>query len=199
MRSSEDWTSSRAESSPERTSPASSPTGRNMRSAAAVASDMRRAYRAVAGGPPGSGARRGDVRLHPGEHRAQALEVLVVEALAQPGVVRHRGVAERQEGPLALRGELDALHAAVLGQPLAPDEPGALHPVEVVGEGRALDPDRLGELALGRGALRLEREEHEPDGPRSARLGEGVVEGAAHALGRRAEGEADGLLTRARS
>ena len=169
-----------------------------MRSAAVVASDMRRAYRAVAGGSERRGRGRGDVLLHPVEQRAQPLEVVVVETLAQAGVVCQRRLAERQERPLALRGELDPLHAAVLGQPLATNEPGALHPVEVVREGRALDPDRLGELRAGWPAAVPSARAARARPGAIRRLGQRVVEGAAHALGRRAEREADGLLTRAR-
>ena len=48
-----------------------------------------------------------------------------------------------------------------------------------MGERGALDADRLGELALAGELPALQRDEHEPDRQRSARLGQGVVEGAA--------------------
>ena len=171
MRSSEDWTSSRADSSPERTSAgeladrAEHEVGGGGGVGHAASLPCRR--RAARPAPATGAATFSCIRASVARRRSRSSSP---SPRAQPGVVRHGGLAERQERPLALGGELDPLHPAVLGQPLAADEPGALHPVEVVRERRALDPHRLGELALGRRPLRLQREQHEPHRARSARL-----------------------------
>jgi hypothetical protein len=48
-----------------------------------------------------------------------------------------------------------------------------------MGERGALDPDGLGELALAVRLAALQRDQHEPDRQRSARRGEGIIEGPA--------------------
>ena len=151
MRSSEACTSSRADSSPERTSAASSSTGRNRRSAAA-ALDMRRptgrsrATRpAPTRGPPTFSSMRSSSSRRRSRSRRRG-----------PRAGGRREPPRRRAArgtPARPRRQLDALDAAVLGQALAADQSRALHPVQVVGEGRPLDPDRLGELALGLGPL----------------------------------------------
>jgi len=145
--------------------------------------------------PTWRGSGRRAVGVEHGEQLTQTFDVLVAEACANTRVELLRCRAQPQKGPLALLRELDALDAPVLGRPLTRHEPGALHRVEVVGEGRPLDPDGCRELTLCLRRLSLQREQDQPCRARAARLDERVVEDAAEALCGCGDGKADRLLT----
>jgi hypothetical protein len=140
----------------------------------------------VRGDVAGSGRRA--VGVEHGEQLTQMFDVLVAESRADACIELLRGAAQPQERPLALLGECDALHAPVLGRSLTRDEPGTLHRVEVVGEGRALDPDGRRQLALCLRRLSFQREQNQPRRPRAARLDKRIVEDTAEALGGCGEG-----------
>jgi len=81
-------------------------------------------------------------------------------------------------------GELDELRATVAGDALTAHEPFGLHAVQVVGQGGALDADRVGQVTLHPVLALPERHEDQPLRQRSAGLGERVVEGTTeHATG----------------
>ena len=97
----------------------------------------------------------------------------LVEALIE-GV--HGGEHPREER-FARIGERDPLDAAVLGGPLPGDVAGVLHPVEVMGQGRVLDPDRGRDFTLHGVVGTLEGGDDEPGGKRTPGGDEFVVEG----------------------
>jgi hypothetical protein len=78
--------------------------------------------------------------------------------------------------------QLDLDCAPVECAPLSPDESRLLHAVEMTGQGRALDPDRAGELELGAPRLALERVQDQPDRDRAAALGKCAAERTADRL-----------------
>src|SRR4051812_15355719 len=63
-----------------------------------------------------------------------------------------------------------------------------------MGEGRALDPDHLGQLLVGIGPLGLQREQDQPYRARAAGLRQRVVEGATDALSGAGQSQPDRLL-----
>src|SRR4051794_13026089 len=115
--------------------------------AVAVVEGQSPTARAVSPLRRGGGA---NVCAQAGKERAQRRDFVVAEALAESAVELDDRGQQRCEEPLALGGELDDLRAAVLRQPSAKHEAGALHPVEVMGEGGALDADGVGDVALHR-------------------------------------------------
>src|SRR5215831_12627530 len=72
----------------------------------------------------------------PAEHRSQAVELGVAEAVAQLVVEGHRRVPEAEKGRLAGRGQLDDVGAPVGRIPGAGEQPLTLHGVEMVGKRR---------------------------------------------------------------
>jgi hypothetical protein len=86
------------------------------------------------------------------------------------------------EGSLALLGQLHPLDPAVVGIAAPPHKPRPLENGEVVGQGRPLDPERLGQLSLGAPAAGLEREQDQPGGQRAACERQLLLEGTRHEL-----------------
>src|SRR4029077_10259598 len=97
-------------------------------------------------------------------------ELSLAETSGEAPVEGERRVAQRLEHPLAGGRQLDAHGAPVVGVATAHDEAGALEAVQVAGERRALDAHRTGEFELGAARLLLQRDEHEPERQRAARL-----------------------------
>ena len=91
----------------------------------------------------GSG-RRNDVGGKLPEHIPQAGDLLVTDAITQPLIEAERGGTERQEHLVACGSEAHDVDAAVRWIPVAADQPGALHRIEVVRQGSLPDPDRVG-------------------------------------------------------
>jgi lysophospholipase L1-like esterase len=91
----------------------------------------------------GSG-RRKDVGGKLPEHIPQAGDLLVTDAITQPLIEAERGGTERQEHLVACGSEAHDVDAAVRWIPVAADQPGALHRIEVVRQGSLPDPDRVG-------------------------------------------------------
>jgi len=88
----------------------------------------------------------GSVRLRrvacqPVEQPAQAGELLLGNAVAQPLIERDGGSAQRQEQVVARLRELDDVNAPVRGIAMTADEARRLHGVEVVGQRCLPDPD----------------------------------------------------------
>jgi 16S rRNA (adenine(1408)-N(1))-methyltransferase len=131
------------------------------------------------------------VVAQPVEQAREGRHVIVTEPRAQAPVEGDGRRAQAVEEGLAGLGELDEVDATVRRVGAARDQAGGLHGVEVVGEGRALDADRLGEPALVGRPLRLERDEDQPDRYRPAGRGQRIVEGAADGPGGAREMEAD--------
>jgi lysophospholipase L1-like esterase len=78
------------------------------------------------------------------EQIAQAGDLLVADAVTQPLIEAERGGSERQEHLVACGSEAHDVDAAVRWIPVAADQPGALHRIEVVRQGSLPDPDRVG-------------------------------------------------------
>jgi len=89
-------------------------------------------------------ARRKHVRAELAEQIAQAGDVLVTDAVTQPLIEAECGGAERQEHLVACGGEPHDVDPAVRWIPVAADQPGALHRIEVVRQGSLPDPDCVG-------------------------------------------------------
>ena len=89
-------------------------------------------------------ARRNHVGGQPSEQFAQAGDLLVSDAAAQPLIEAERGGAQREEHLIACGCELHDVDPAVPRVPLTADQPGALHRIEVVRQRRLPDPDRVG-------------------------------------------------------
>jgi lysophospholipase L1-like esterase len=89
-------------------------------------------------------ARWSRVRREPSEQLAQPGDLVIRDAVAQSFVERDRGGAERQEQLIAAGGELDDVYAPVHWVPVAADQPGALHRVQVVRQGGFPDSDCVG-------------------------------------------------------
>lgn len=84
----------------------------------------------------------------PLEVAAERVELGPAEAGTQPAVEGDDRVEQGEEERLAGVGELDELRAAVLRRATAGHQAGVLHPLEVVGERRALDADGGRDVAL---------------------------------------------------
>ena len=76
----------------------------------------------------------------------------------------------------------------------AGDQPGRLHPVEVVAQRRAADPDRLGQLALAAGGPYRQRQQDQPDRQRAAGRAESLVERPADGAAGPGQDEPDRLV-----
>ena len=133
----------------------------------------------------------GDVVVQPVEHAAKRRHFVIAEAGPQLAVEPDGRRAQALEQCLARLGQLDDVDAPVVRLAAAGEQARGLHGVEVVGQRGALDADSLGHLALIGRPLRLERDQHEPDGQRSAGLGQWVVEGAADHAGGAGEVQPD--------
>jgi lysophospholipase L1-like esterase len=92
----------------------------------------------------GSARRRSRVAGELLEQAAQARDFLFVDAAAQALVELDGGGAQHQELLIASRRELDDVDAAVRRIAVTADQARLLHCVEVVGQRRLPDPDRLG-------------------------------------------------------
>jgi lysophospholipase L1-like esterase len=86
-------------------------------------------------------ARRKHVSGQLPEQIAQPGDLLITDAVAQPLIEAERGCTQRQEHFIACRCQAHDVDAAVRWIPVAADQPGTLHRVEVVGQGRFPDPD----------------------------------------------------------
>jgi lysophospholipase L1-like esterase len=89
-------------------------------------------------------ARRKNVGGQLPEHLAQIRDLLVTDAVAQPLVEAERGGTQRQEHLVACGSEAHDVDAPVRWIPVTADQPGALHRIEVMGQGGFPDPDRVG-------------------------------------------------------
>ena len=134
------------------------------------------------------------VVAEPGQQGFELAGFGVGEAGAQSLVEGRGRVPQAEEERVAVGGQLDQVQAAVRRIPAPGHQPGGLHRVQVMGERGSLDPDRLGELALTGELAALQRDQHQPDRQRSARLGQGVVEGAADGPGDPGEVQAKRLV-----
>jgi hypothetical protein len=72
------------------------------------------------------------------------------------------GVEELEEKRFTVLGEFDELGTPVLGRTASSDKVGGLDPVEVVGQCRALDADRRGDLTLHGVVAAHKRRDDEP-------------------------------------
>jgi lysophospholipase L1-like esterase len=75
---------------------------------------------------------------------AQRRDRLLTDSVAEPLIKANGGVAQLQERLIACGREAHDMDPAVRWIPLAADQPGALHRIEVVGQGRFPDPDCVG-------------------------------------------------------
>jgi lysophospholipase L1-like esterase len=89
-------------------------------------------------------ARCQHIRGQPPEQLAQAGDLLVGDAFAQPLIEAGRGGAELQEQLIACGSEAYDVNAAIRWVPVAADQAVPFHRVEMVREGRLPDPDRVG-------------------------------------------------------
>jgi len=89
-------------------------------------------------------ARRNHVGGQLPEQITQPGDLLVTDAGAQPLVEAERGCTQRHEHLVACGCQAHHVDAPVRWIPVAADQPGTLHRVEVVGQGRFPDPDCVG-------------------------------------------------------
>ena len=137
-----------------------------------------------------------DVDAEAPEQVAQHLELVIREPVAEPAVERDDGGQESGEQRLAVGGEGDGLFAPVHRIAAAFDQAGALHAVEVVSEGGALDADRCGQVTLHCVVGSLEGGDDEPHRDRSARRHQLLVERSLEHAARRTHLEPDRILWR---
>lgn len=88
--------------------------------------------------------RRPGVGGQPAEQLAQAGDLLIGDAPAQPFIEGHGGGAQRQEHVIAGLREPHDMDAAVRWVPVPADQAGALHDVQVVRQRGFPDADRVG-------------------------------------------------------
>jgi hypothetical protein len=124
--------------------------------------------------------RGGDVGPEANQQAVESDDLGVSEPGPEALVERHHCCDEALERRLAGLGELDSVHAPVLGITGSRHEPGGLHAIEVVGQRRTLDPDCLGKFPLRAAAFALQRHQDQPYGQRPTCLAQRVVEGSAH-------------------
>jgi len=99
----------------------------------------------------------------PVEYSPEFCEFLLAEADQKPFVEREGRPAHPVEGLLTGLSHLDQMHPAVVGVPPPGDEAAGVHRVEVVGEGRLPDPDRIREFPLAGQPPGLQGDQHQPD------------------------------------
>ena len=78
------------------------------------------------------------------EQIAQPGDLVVTDAVAQPLIEAQRGGTQRHEHLIACGCEAHDVNAPVRWIPVATDQPGTLHRIEVVRQGRFPDPDCVG-------------------------------------------------------
>jgi hypothetical protein len=88
-------------------------------------------------------ARRKYVGGQLSEQIAQAADLVVGDAFAQPLIEAGRGRAQPQEHLIARGCQADDVDAAVRWVPVAADQAGVFHRIEVVRQGRLPDPHRV--------------------------------------------------------
>jgi hypothetical protein len=113
---------------------------------------------------------------------------------AQTSVEPDRSLRQSLEEDFAFLGQFQDMDPAIGGVALPCHQPLRFHAVEVVRQCRALDPGRLGNLALIRSGVRFERNEHHPGCLASTLRREDCVELLSHQLGRSSQLSPDRFL-----
>ena len=104
----------------------------------------------------------GDVRAELLQQPVELREVAFVKTVSQALVELDHLLAEREKHRLSGVGELDVLDTPVVRITPAAHETGRFHPIQVVGKGRALDADGLGDVALVAVGSALQFDEDQP-------------------------------------